>query len=151
MQLHWTYQSFAALSNTALYAILQLRNEVFVVEQNCVYQDADNKDQDAFHLSGWDGETLAASCRILPPGKAFEDASIGRVLIHIDYRKTGIGRQLMHLAIEKTLAQYHCTCITISAQQYLTNFYQSLGFVPTSTMYLEDGIPHLKMQYRTKK
>src|SRR5665647_711739 len=130
--LHWIYKSFEALTNTELYAIMQLRNEVFVVEQNCVYQDADNKDIQSFHLSGWDNNILVAYCRILPPELSFAEASIGRVVTAGPYRKTGSGRVLMQRAILATLQQFNCRQITISAQLYLKKFYESLGFAQIS-------------------
>ena len=146
MELNWVLKNFYELTTAELYAILQLRIEVFSVEQNCVYQDADGKDQPAYHLCGWDGETLAAYCRILPAGISYKHPSIGRVVTSPQYRKGGHGRQLMQLAIEKTIVQFNDPIIIISAQQYLTHFYQSVGFVPISEPYLEDGIPHIKMQ-----
>lgn len=145
--LHWKYQSFEELTTTELYTIFQLRTEVFVVEQNCVYQDMDNKDFKSFHLCAWDNNILVAYCRILPPGISFEDASIGRVLTALAYRKTGSGRELMQRAIAATLQQFNCSTITISAQLYLKKFYHSLGFKAVSDTYLEDGIPHIEMRY----
>ena len=147
MQLTWKYNSFNELSPAMLYAILQLRNEVFVVEQNCVYQDADNKDDKSFHLSGWDGDILVAYCRILPPGISFQDASIGRVVSNPRYRKTGSGRALMELAVHKTREQFNCSTITIGAQLYLKQFYESFGFKQVSHTYLEDNIPHIEMRW----
>lgn len=147
LTLNWTYKFFDSLTNTELYAIMQLRNEVFVVEQDCVYQDADNKDLKGFHLSAWDNNTLVAYCRILPPELAFQEASIGRVLTNPRYRKTGAGKILMQKAIAETLQQFNCLEIAISAQLYLKKFYQSLGFKQISTTYLEDGIPHIEMRY----
>jgi ElaA protein len=147
MELTWKYKSFEELTPAELYAAMELRNEVFVVEQNCVYQDADNKDQKSFHLMGWDADTLAAYCRILPPGLAFPTASIGRVLSAPAYRRTGCGRRLMQQAIDKTFATYDCRIITIGAQLYLQRFYESLGFQQISDPYLEDNIPHIEMQF----
>ena len=146
MQLNWTYKSFDELIAAELYSILQLRTEVFSVEQNCVYQDMDGKDQAAFHLCGWVGADLAAYCRILPSGISYSHPSIGRVVTSPAYRKGGYGRELMQYAITKTIIQFGDPVIIISAQLYLQNFYQSLGFVKTSEPYLEDGIPHIKMQ-----
>src|SRR5436190_13419240 len=103
MELKWIYKPFAELTAAELYGIMQLRNEVFVVEQNCVYQDADNKDKASWHLSGWDDDKLVAYCRILPPGLAFAEPSIGRVVSSPLYRKTGAGRMLMKIAIQKAL------------------------------------------------
>ena len=145
--LHWTYKPFDALTPAELYAIMQLRNEVFVVEQNCVYQDADNKDAPSFHLCGWDKNILVTYCRIIPPGIAFAEASIGRVVTAGVYRKTGTGRELMQRAIKATLQQFNCRQITIGAQLYLKTFYTSLGFKQTSSTYLEDGIEHIEMLY----
>lgn len=145
MILTWKFVAFEELSLDELYAIIKLRNEVFVVEQNCVYQDADNKDQMSFHLSGWHNETLVAYCRILPPGISFKEASIGRVVTSPPYRNTGCGKELMKMAIEKTLQQFNCKTIVIGAQLYLNKFYNALGFTQISEPYLEDDIPHIKM------
>ncbi len=145
--LQWKYQSFETLTTKELYAIMQVRMEVFSVEQNCVYQDVDNKDFESFHLSAWDKNVLVAYCRILPPGLSFKEASIGRVLTALPYRRTGSGRELMQRAIAATFQQFNCLAITISAQLYLKKFYQSLGFIPTSgDTYLEDGILHIEMR-----
>ena len=145
MKLKWIFKQFDELSPTEFYAVIRLRNEVFVVEQNCVYQDADDQDQHAMHLMGWDNEKLVAYTRIIPPGICFEEASIGRVVTLPASRNSGAGRALMELSIKKTFDRYHCNCIKISAQIYLTGFYESLGFVTGSEEYLEDGIPHIKM------
>ncbi len=147
MQLKWKLNYFKELSTEELYTILQLRNEVFVVEQNCVYQDADNKDSISFHLSGWDGGNLVAYCRILPPGVSYTEASIGRVVSSPQYRNKGYGKQLMNEAIIHTLAQFECNTIKISAQLYLQKFYEQLGFVKLSDSYLEDNIPHIEMLF----
>ena len=145
MQLNWVFKKFDELSAAELYAILQLRNEVFVVEQNCPYQDADGKDPKSWHLAGWDEENLVAYTRIIPPGISYKEASIGRVVTSPRYRGTGAGRELMIQSISRTLSQFQCTEIKIGAQLYLTKFYQSLGFIQTSEEYLEDGIPHIEM------
>ena len=147
MQVDWRYCSFNELSVAELYAIMQLRNEVFVVEQNCVYQDADNKDLEGFHLAGWHSNNLIAYCRILPRGISYDEASIGRVITSPAFRKTGNGRELMRLAITKTLEQFNCNKIIIGAQLYLKKFYESLGFIQISETYLEDNIPHIEMLY----
>ena len=150
MPLQWEYKSFDELSVAELYAILQLRNEVFSVEQNCVYQDADDKDQPAYHLCGWHKNKLAAYCRILPKGISYAHPSIGRVVTSPQHRKDGYGRELMQLAVKKTIEQFDDTIIIISAQLYLKKFYESIGFAQMSGEYLEDGIPHIKMQYGNK-
>jgi ElaA protein len=145
MQLNWVFKKFDELTVSELYRIMQLRNEVFVVEQNCVYQDADDKDQISMHLCGWDAEKLVAYTRIIPPGISHAEASIGRVVTSPIYRTTGAGRKLMNDSIGHTFSQFNCTAIKISAQVYLINFYTSFGFIQCSEEYLEDGIPHIEM------
>jgi ElaA protein len=124
---------------------MKLRSEVFVVEQNCVYLDADGKDSASHHLCGWLHNQLVAYCRILPPGLAYPQASIGRVLTNIAHRKDGYGIILMQKAIKKTYELFDVTEIKIGAQQYLLQFYENLGFVQTGESYLEDNIPHIAM------
>lgn len=145
MQLNWIFKKFDELTAGELYCIMQLRNEVFVVEQNCVYQDADDKDQLSMHLCGWDGKKLVAYTRIIPQGISYTEASIGRVVTSPAYRKTGVGRQLMKESINRCFSQFNCDAIRIGAQVYLTAFYESLSFVPCGSQYLEDGIPHIEM------
>ena len=145
MQLSWVFKKFEELTVDELYAIMRLRNEVFVVEQNCVYQDADDKDQQSRHLTGWDGETLIAYTRIIPPGISYDAASIGRVVISPKYRNRGTGRKLMEESISRTFNEFNCAAIKIGAQVYLTKFYLSLGFLQSSEAYPEDGIPHVEM------
>ena len=149
--LHWTYKHFNSLTTQELYTILSLRSEVFVVEQNCVYLDTDNKDVDAWHLCGWQDDVLVAYVRILAPGVSYEEASIGRVLTNPGFRKNGFGVALMQVAIEKTLQQYGVQKIKIGAQLYLLNFYSNLGFIQTSEVYMEDGIPHIEMLFEKEK
>ena len=145
MELHWTLKKFEELTPFELYNIMQLRNEVFVVEQNCVYQDADNKDPKSFHFMGWDNTTLVAYTRIIPQGISYTEASIGRVVSSPKYRGTGAGRELMQLSINNTFRLFNCNAIKIGAQLYLKKFYESLGFVQCSDQYLEDNIPHIEM------
>ncbi|MGC4103272.1 GNAT family N-acetyltransferase [Ferruginibacter sp.] len=145
MQLNWQLKKFEELTTAELYAILQLRNEVFVLEQNCPYQDADNKDQKSLHFMGWSGTDLAAYTRIIPQGISYAEASIGRVVTSPRYRGGGAGRQLMELSIAHTFQQFNCNNIKIGAQLYLKKFYESLGFVQCSEEYLEDNIPHIEM------
>ena len=145
MQLHWIIKKFDELTPAELYAIIQLRNEVFVVEQNCVYQDADNKDQKCFHFMGWGGATLVAYTRIIPQGISYTEASIGRVVSSPKYRGTGAGRELMQRSIDNTFKLFNCSSIKIGAQLYLKKFYETLGFVQSSDQYLEDNIPHIEM------
>lgn len=145
-QIVWTCKKMNELSPGELYAILKLRSEVFVVEQNCVYLDLDGKDLDAWHLCGWlNGELLVAYTRLLAPGVSYKEASIGRVVTHPGHRKDGYGKILMQKSIENTCNIFNVTEIKIGAQQYLTKFYNSLGFEVTSEPYMEDGIPHVEM------
>lgn len=142
----WTCKTFNQLTPAELYCILNLRNTVFVVEQQCVYLDTDNRDAAAYHFCGWLHDELVAYCRLLPPGLAYPKvASIGRVVTHPAHRRDGYGKIMMTKAIEKTFALFNVTQIKIGAQQYLLNFYTNLGFAISSEPYLEDGIPHVEM------
>lgn len=141
----FTYKDFETLTPHELYAILQLRNEVFVVEQNCVFQDADNKDQHCYHIMVWQNNLLAAYTRLVPAGIAYEEPSIGRVVTSPQVRGTGMGRELMQFSIRILYQLWGKMPITIGAQLYLRNFYESLGFQQSSEIYLEDGIEHIKM------
>jgi ElaA protein len=144
-QINWIHKPFAALSPEELYAILQLRSEVFVVEQNCVYLDTDGKDVSAEHLMGWIGNKLVAYARLLPAGLSFAEVSIGRVVSSPAFRGTGSGRALLEQAIPTCYALFGKSPIRIGAQLYLQQFYESFGFVQDSDMYLEDGIEHIEM------
>lgn len=140
------YKSFDNLTPRELYEIMRLRNEVFVLEQLCVYQDADNKDQESHHLMIKDNDKLIAYARLLPPGLAFEQMSIGRVISAPDYRKKGAGKLLMQKAIEGCHELFGEGPICIGAQLYLKKFYESFGFVQTGDVYLEDNIEHIEME-----
>lgn len=119
-----------------------------MVEQNCPYLDPDGKDLQSWHLMGWDSNKLVAYSRLLPAGLAFEEISIGRVVSSPAYRGTGAGRELMKNAIETAYQLFGQQPIRIGAQLYLQQFYESLGFVQVSEMYLEDNIPHIEMVKR---
>lgn len=142
--------TFSELSAADLYQILRLRTEVFVLEQNCAYQDLDGLDQQTLHLyRKVDSETIVAYARILPPEQCGHDhCSIGRVVVNTDYRKQQLGQALMQFAINTAKQHFPEFPIKISAQTYLTHFYQNLGFVNTGKFYLEDDIPHQEMIYR---
>lgn len=146
MEIRWTLQPFSALSTTELYQILQLRSEVFVVEQNCAFQDLDNKDQSSFHFCGWKQEQLVAYTRLLPPGIAYENCSIGRVVTSPSVRRQGVGRLLMQASILQCQELFHSDSIEIGAQLYLENFYESFQFKREGAIYLEDGIEHIHMR-----
>lgn len=141
----WTCKAFNELTPLELYKILQLRNEVFVVEQNCVFQDADGKDLQAMHLMAWAGEELAAYTRLFDKGITYSYASIGRVITSPRYRRCGLGKQLMSNSIEQLFTLFGIQPIKIGAQFYLKNFYESFGFVADGPLYDEDGIDHIHM------
>jgi ElaA protein len=141
----WNIKTFDVLTPAELYAILRLRNEVFVVEQKCIFQDADNRDQLAHHHMCWLDNELIAYTRLLPPGTMYEYASIGRVVTAQKARNKKIGKQLMLRSITGCYSIFGKVSIKIGAQFYLKNFYQSLGFIQTSEIYLEDDIQHIEM------
>ncbi|CAL1521636.1 GNAT family N-acetyltransferase [Chitinophaga sp. MM2321] len=144
--MNWEIKSFGELTTQELYAILHLRNEVFVVEQRCLYQDIDYADQQALHVMGRDANgQLLAYTRVFAPGIRFPESSIGRVVTSQLARGTGAGRELMKKSIATVQEHYGKGAIKIGAQQYLQRFYTSLGFEQTSDTYLEDGIPHIEM------
>ena len=138
-------KSFSELSTIELYAILQLRSEVFVVEQDCVYQDIDYKDQKAIHVLGYKNEKLVAYTRIFKPGDYFKEASIGRVVVAQNERKFRYGFVIMEHSIKAVKDFFNETIIKISAQKYLKKFYESLDFEQVGEEYLEDDIPHIPM------
>ncbi|WP_396156232.1 GNAT family N-acetyltransferase [Flavobacterium sp.] len=146
MDLHWKIKRFEALSTSELYNVLQLRSEVFLVEQNCVYQDIDGKDQKALHLLGEDNGQTVAYARLFKPKDYFNEASIGRVVVKQSYREKKLGHILMREAIQAIKIHFNEAKITISAQLYLKHFYESHGFMQTSETYLEDDIPHIEMK-----
>ncbi len=135
---------FNELSLQELYAILCLRNEVFVVEQNCVYQDTDNKDQKAWHIFIKKNEEIIAYARVFKPGDYFEKASIGRVVVNPKFRGQEFGKKIMNDSIN-FIKKLGFDEIEISAQTYLLKFYNELGFNRVGEEYLEDGLPHCKM------
>jgi len=143
----FTTKTFEELSNIELYQLLQLRAEVFVVEQKCPYLDLDDKDQKSFHVLGYYNNKLVACTRLVPVGVSYEkEPSIGRVVTHPSVRSLGFGKLLMDYSIAKTFEIFKSSEIVIGAQCYLDRFYKNLGFVPEGEMYLEDDIPHMKMR-----
>ena len=140
-------KSFSELSTTELYQLLQLRAEVFVVEQNCAYLDMDGKDYKSFHVLGYKNAKLVACTRLVPAGVSYDrEPSIGRVVTHPSVRKSSYGKLLMEYSILETKKLFNSNVIVIGAQLYLDRFYQNLGFVPEGEMYLEDNIPHTTMR-----
>ncbi len=141
----WNQKPFDQLTAEELYAILQLRTEVFVVEQDCVFQDMDGKDRHSHHLMCWKDAKLVAYARILPPGISYVESSIGRIVTSPTARKKGIGRELMKRSLEALYNLHGKTVIRIGAQYYLKGFYESFGFRQSGSIYLEDNIEHIEM------
>ena len=137
---------FSSLNSDQLYGLLQLRSEVFVVEQDCVYQDIDGKDQKALHVLGTVEGNIVAYTRIFKPGDYLERAAIGRVVVASDFRKRDFGKAIMQASIAAVENHFNTTAIGLSAQTYLLNFYNDLGFSALGETYLEDGIPHIYME-----
>ena len=143
----WDIRPFDRLSLDALYKIMQLRQEVFVLEQACVYSDLDGKDQKSFHLMAWHNDELAAYTRLIPAGVSYAGmASIGRVVVGRRFRGSGVGQELMRRSIDGVYALFGREIIKIGAQEHLEEFYMRLGFVKTSEPYLDAGIPHIEMK-----
>ena len=143
--LQYITKTYQELTKHELYDVLQLRSEVFVVEQDCVYQDIDGKDQKALHVLGYKENTLVAYTRIFKPGDYFKEASIGRVVVKESERHHKYGHEVMQVSIKAIKIHFNETKIKISAQCYLTRFYNSLGFQEVGEEYLEDDIPHIAM------
>lgn len=143
--MEYSVKTYQELTAEELYTLLKLRSEVFVVEQNCVYQDIDGKDQKALHVLGYKEGKLIAYTRLFKPGEYFEKASIGRVVVKESERHHKYGNQIMQVSIQALRDYFNETEIKISAQCYLKRFYNNLGFKEFGEEYLEDGIPHIAM------
>ena len=151
MNTNWHKLSFTELSAKQIYDILQLRAEVFVVEQQQPYLDVDNRDLVCGHVLGYQGDTLTAYCRVFPKGSYFDDGCVGRVVVKPSARGTGLGHNLLLKGIElHNEMNGESTSITISAQLRLRNFYEEHGFIKTSTCYQDDNIPHIHMTRSTE-
>jgi ElaA protein len=144
-KIEWVVKKFEDLSVYELYDLLQLRSEVFVVEQQCVFLDPDGIDLHCVHLLGYEGNVLVSCCRVVPPGKSYVSPSLGRIVVRDKGRKVGIGKKLVKKGIEVLLNMYDTKTIEIGAQVYLNEFYRSLGFKPVGEPYWEDGILHIHM------
>ncbi|MCH8493857.1 MAG: GNAT family N-acetyltransferase [Idiomarina sp.] len=144
--LHFTTSTFAELNGRQVHDIFKLRQDIFIVEQNCPYHDIDGTDANWLHLCGFDDEGLVAYARLHCPGD--ETSEIGRVVVHQRGRGKRYGRELMERALIEILARAPKQPIELNAQTYLLEFYGSLGFVPIGEEYLEDDIPHKLMEYR---
>jgi ElaA protein len=145
LDLKWQWCRLGELSAAQVYAVLAARVAVFIVEQNCAYQDLDGLDAEAEHLIAWSGADVAGYLRVLAPGTRFDDPSIGRIITAKPFRGTGLGRELVAKGIEQARRRYPGRAVRISAQQYLEKFYREFGFATVSEPYLEDDIPHVEM------
>jgi ElaA protein len=146
----WQWSRFGELTPEDLYAVVRLREAVFVVEQNCPYPDADGRDPNAWHLLGWvqaaaAGRTLVAYARIFEPGVRYDEASIGRVVTAGDVRGTGLGKTLMAEALRRLESLAPGQPVKIAAQRRLEDFYLGFGFRTISAPYEDDGIIHVDM------
>lgn len=143
--LRWQWCTLHELSAAELYAVLAARSAVFVVEQNCPYQDADGYDLDAHHLIVWSGAAVAAYLRVIAPRAKFQERSIGRIITSQPFRGTGLGRDLIARTLARLDAGYPGEPVRIGAQARLQAFYESFGFRQVSDVYMEDDIPHIEM------
>ncbi len=145
-QLVWHFKKFDELTASELYEILKLRNEVFVVEQNCVYNECDGKDYHCFQLWCSLNGQIIGSCRIVPPGISYPEPSFGRIVSHPDFRHLKLGHKMMEYILQIIKNYWNTDAVRISAQVYLGKFYQQYGFIQTSEEYLEDLLPHMEMR-----
>lgn len=143
----WKIKKFDELNAEEIYEILKIRNQVFIVEQQCPYLDCDGRDMKSYHLFLENNNEIAAYLRIIEKGVSYNEISIGRVLVNSKYRGKGLARDMMKEAIGYINNQLNETSIRIEAQAYLIDFYKSLGFKQTSKVFLEDNIPHIEMLY----
>lgn len=138
-------KTFNELSTQELYDLLQLRSEIFVVEQDCVYQDLDGKDHKALHILGYKANKIVAYTRVFKPGDYFKESSIGRVVVKANERQHKYGYDIMNASIRAIKTYFNETTIRISAQVYLRKFYGNLEFKAVGEEYFEDGIVHINM------
>lgn len=141
----WQWSRLEELTSTQSYRLFAARSTVFVIEQNCVYQDLDGLDLEALHLIGWSGNEVAACLRVLAPGAKYVEASLGRVLTTAAFRGTGVGRDMLALGLQRIDRDYPSQPTRIGAQAHLQKFYGEFGFHAISDIFIEDGIPHVEM------
>lgn len=147
----WKIQTYGELTKEELYKIIQLRVNVFIVEQQTCYEDLDDHDQNSIHLSYAKDGKIFAYTRLLPPGEKFEMASLGRVITSQETRGTGLGKEMIQLALDTIEKEWPGSEVFIQAQEYLKGFYGSFGFEPVSEPYIYDSLPHRDMLYKPKK
>jgi ElaA protein len=150
-EIRWQCKAFDDLSPKELHRMLGLRCAVFIIEQNCPYLDPDHKDEKGLHVTGWIGDEVVATARILPAGVSYEEVSIGRVATAASVRRTGAGKMLMSKTMDYIRDAFGNVPVRISAQSYLQKFYEGYGFIRTEKAeYLEDDIPHVEMIFSAK-
>ncbi len=145
LKIDWSWSPFAALTLHEWHDIVQLRINIFVVEQKCPYPELDGKDPECFHIKGQINDTIIATARIVPPGISYPEVSIGRVAVARNFRSNGFGRVLMQTVMQAIYEEFGIVSVRLSAQSYLLHFYEQFGFISTGKTYLEDGIPHTEM------
>ena len=145
MNINWEFKNFSELTLESLYDIMRLRQEVFILEQNCPYLDADGKDIHSYHLLGYLNSELVAYLRLVMPGISYDELSFGRILTSKKIRGKGVGKLLMEEGIKQSKIIYGNIPNRISAQKYLKKFYNEFGFKEIGKEYLEDGIPHIEI------
>ena len=145
LNIEWRVIPFKSLNVESLYEIIQLRQEIFIVEQDCPYIDADGVDLKCIHISGYHNKKLIAYSRIMPPDINYKEASIGRIITKKEFRGHGIGYQLVSISIDEIYKNYGNHPIRLSGQTYARAFYEKLGFIGEGEEYLEDGIPHISL------
>lgn len=146
--IHWEVKHYNNLSLDEFHDLIQLRIEVFVIEQDCPYQDVDGKDKVSFHLIGRVNDKIVATSRILPPGISYEEVAIGRVVIGESARGKGYAHDMMQQSKDFIVQEFGNVPIRLSAQKYLESYYGAHGFKSTGKEYLEDGIPHVEMLFQ---
>ena len=145
------WHNFDSISKEQLYDVLSLRQRVFIIEQDCFYEDLDYLDQLAYHLLLYKNDRLAGYSRVFPPGIKYNSASIGRIVTDFEYRGKGYGKSITNESIQFIKKNFSESDVTISAQYRLVNFYENLGFEKVGSIYLEDNIEHIKMVLKVKK
>ncbi len=146
--IRWQASSLEDLGVNSLYQVLKLRQDIFIVEQNCIYSDLDGRDQDSIHLCGWHGSELFAYLRALPPGLDYAESSLGRIVVSPQARGMSLGRELVQRGVELNRERWPDHDLKIGAQAHLQKFYHEFGFETDSDVYDEDGIAHVKMLLR---
>jgi len=149
MKIQWRWYAWQELTPDVLHALLKLRSDIFVVEQNCVFSDMDGRDPRCEHLCGFEGETLVAYLRLVPPGLKSEIPALGRLVVRQSHRRQGHSRRAIELGLARCAECFGGKPVRAQAQAHLAPFYQTLGFTPSSAQYLEDGIAHVDMQWQS--